>query len=52
MHYEGVFLLIGLVSPVIADSSEVISELYSNIPSDGISIPLSIITISPTKSSL
>jgi len=37
--------------PVIADSSAVISELLTRNPSAGISIPLSTIIKSPTKSS-
>jgi len=37
--------------PVIADSSAVISELFTKKPSAGISIPLSTIIKSPTNNS-
>ena len=51
MHFDRISFLIGNVSPVIADSSAVISLAYSNMPSAGISDPFYTMTKSPTNSS-
>lgn len=44
-----IFLMIGLVSPVIELSSMVMSLDYMRIPSAGISMPSVTLTISPTS---